>query len=211
VLNQDTTSPDFQKLMPISVGGKQYHGSRAVSVMNEDPIYISFTTSAFGFVGRSVYQRALYPLQSFVWSMVTDNLVQRKAGLLVAKTRQGGSISDRLMSKAAQVKRNFSRRPRRPCLSIEIDESIETLNMNNLEGRRDGKEEHHQQCAASDEIPYQVLMEDTLEKGLGGDGSEDAAIIADYVESVRERWTTCIISSQRLCSAWRGTRVLRNG
>ena len=33
--------------------------------MNQSPIYIEFTNSAFGFVGRSVYQRRLVPDENF--------------------------------------------------------------------------------------------------------------------------------------------------
>jgi len=33
-----------------------------------------YTQAAFGFVGRSVYQRPLYPLKSFVQTMITDDL-----------------------------------------------------------------------------------------------------------------------------------------
>ncbi|MDE3023907.1 MAG: DUF1073 domain-containing protein, partial [Pseudomonadota bacterium] len=54
VLNQDPNAPDFQKPTYLKVGSKDYHPSRAVIMMNEQPIYIQWSNSAFGFVGRSV-------------------------------------------------------------------------------------------------------------------------------------------------------------
>jgi hypothetical protein len=76
VLNQDPNAPDFQKSDGIAVSGTAYHRSRSCVILNEEPIYIAYTQSAFGFVGRSVYQRALFPLKSFIQSMITaDNVI----------------------------------------------------------------------------------------------------------------------------------------
>src|ERR1700749_149331 len=66
VLNQDPNAIDFQKHRDIAVNGVRYHRSRTVTLMNESPIYIAYTNSAYGFVGRSVYQRALFPLKSYI-------------------------------------------------------------------------------------------------------------------------------------------------
>ena len=104
VLNQNPRESDFMRPMQPMVSGERIAPSRCVVVMNEDPIYLEFTASAFGFVGRSVYQRALYPLKSYIQSMVTDNLVQEKAGVLVLMMKQAGSIVDSVMKKAAKLK-----------------------------------------------------------------------------------------------------------
>ena len=80
VLNQDPNSSTFQLSSQRVVSGKTYHPSRTQVLLNESPIYISYTPSAFGYTGRSVYQRALYPLKSFVQTMRTDDLLVRKAG-----------------------------------------------------------------------------------------------------------------------------------
>ena len=78
VLNQDPNSMDFQKHKDISVNGVRYHRSRTITVMNEFPIYIWFNPAAFGFVGPSVYQRALFPLKSYVNTMIANDMVARK-------------------------------------------------------------------------------------------------------------------------------------
>jgi len=65
VLNQDPMAMDFQHVTQIAVSGASFHRSRSRTIMNESPIYIDYVSSGFGFVGRSVYQRALFPLKSF--------------------------------------------------------------------------------------------------------------------------------------------------
>ena len=92
VLNQDPNSMDFQKYQGISVAGTKYPRSRCVVLMHERPLYIQWSSSAFGFSGRSVYQRALFPLKSYVRCMDTDNMVVTKAGMIIAKIRSPGSI-----------------------------------------------------------------------------------------------------------------------
>jgi hypothetical protein len=50
--NQDPNSPLFQKWGDVFVQGRRYHRSRTITLMNESPLYISWSPSAFGFVGR---------------------------------------------------------------------------------------------------------------------------------------------------------------
>jgi hypothetical protein len=92
VLNQNPNAMDFMKYRQIAVGGTAYHPSRSVTVTNEKPIYLGYTTSAFGFVGRSAYQRAFYPLKSYIKSLIADDLVETKVGVLVAKVKQPGNF-----------------------------------------------------------------------------------------------------------------------
>ena len=99
-------------------------------MMNEEPIYIHYTSSAFGFVGRSVYQRALFPLKSFIQSMITDDLVTFKAGLLIAKQKPAGSIVSSMMKAAAGIKRTMLQEGATGnVLSIDIDEEIGSIDL----------------------------------------------------------------------------------
>ena len=99
VLNQDPNSPDFQKPIAVRAGNTTYHPSRTVVLMNEQPIYIEFTASAFGFVGRSVYQRALFPMRTLLQSLITDQYVTQKVGLLIAKmVTPGPVINNRILN-----------------------------------------------------------------------------------------------------------------
>lgn len=186
VLNQDPNSPEFQKVAAVAVQGQTYHRSRACVMMNGSPIYISYTASAFGYVGRSVYLRALFPLKSFVQSMITDDMVTRKAGVLIAKMKGPGSIINNLMQGVAGIKRAMLRDARTDnVLGIGIDESIETLNMQNIDGAAGmARKNILENIAASDDMPAIMLNSETFAGGLA-EGTEDAKRVAKYVERMR--------------------------
>ena len=187
VLNQNPNSPDFQRVESIVVQGAAYHRSRSCVIMNGSPIYISYSASAFGFVGRSVYQRALYPLKSFVQSMITDDMVTRKAGVLIAKMKAPGSVINNLMTSLASVKRNMLREAKTDnVLGIGIDEDIQTLNMQNVDGAAGFARKNILEniAASADDMPAILLNSETFSSGLA-EGSEDAKRVARYVERIR--------------------------
>jgi hypothetical protein len=186
VLNQNPTAVDFQKRGDITVAGKTFHRSRACVIMNEEPIYIEFTTSAFGFVGRSVYQRALFPLKTFVQSMQTDDMVTRKAGLLIAKMKQVGSITDKLMYAMGGVKRRLLQQAKTDnVLSISTEESVETLNLQNADTAMVvARKNVLENIAAAADMPAQILNNETFAEGFG-EGTEDAKEVVRYCHGVR--------------------------
>lgn len=186
VLNQDPNALDFQKHRDISVNGIRYHRSRTVTLMNENPIYIAYTSSAFGYVGRSVYQRALFPLKTFVQTMIADDMVARKVGLIVAALKFMGSIVDSVMAAAASFKRRVLQLGSTDnVLSINEGEKIESLDLKNLEGplqiaRKDSLEN----IATATPMPAKLLNNETFAEGFG-EGSEDAKHVAEYVDGIR--------------------------
>lgn len=187
VLNQDPSSPDFQKVVTVAVAGQQWHRSRVVVVMNEKPIYLAYSGSAFGYVGRSVYQRALFPLKSFVSTMITDDMVARKAGLLIAKMKPAGSIVDRVMQRMFDIKRQMLRDGATDnVLGITPEESIESLNLQNIDGAgKFARDNVITNIALAADMPAKLLNEETFAEGFG-EGTEDAAKIVRYVKGVRE-------------------------
>jgi len=194
VLNQDPNAPDFLKYTSIAVSGKVYHRSRSVVLMNERPLYIEYTTSAFGYVGRSVYQRALFPLKSFVSTMVTDDMVARKAGLIIAKLKAPGSIIDNAMQRMAGVKRQILKEAQtNNVMSIDLTENIESLNLQNVDGAGTfARTNILKNIATAADMPAKILENETMVYGFG-EGSEDAKNIARYVDTVRE-WLKPIYS-----------------
>jgi hypothetical protein len=186
VLDQDPNSPDFQKPKAVSVGNQAYHPSRTVVAMNEQPIYIEWSNSAFGFVGRSVYQRALYPMKSFINSMITDDTVTKKVGLLVWMAKAPGSIiNNRMMSflgwKRSQLQSGLTGN----VLTIPETDKIESLNFQNLEGAaRLTRENILKNIATAAGMPARMLDQETLVSGFG-EGAEDAKQIARYIDRVR--------------------------
>jgi len=187
VTNQNPNAMDFQKTRDIAVQGQGYHRSRTMTMLNESPIYIAYTPSAFGYVGRSVYQRALFPLKSFIQTMVTDDLVAIKAGVVVAKLKPAGSPVDNIMRAMAGIKRAIIKIARAGnVISVGHEEDIESLNLQNLEGPAElVRTNILKNIATAADMPAKLLENETMVDGFG-EGTEDAKAIAKYVTRVRK-------------------------
>lgn len=205
VLNQDPMSMDFQHTTEIAVNGKTFHRSRTVVMLNEAPIYIAYTQSAFGFVGRSVYQRALYPLRSFIQTMIADDMVARKAAVLVAKMKQAGSVVNNAMLKMFGIKRAIVKEAENGnVIGISPDEDVVSLNFQNLDGPMGlVRENIIKNIASAARMPAKLLTEETFAEGFG-EGQEDAKAVARYIDGVREEMTPLFNFFDRICQhrAW---------
>lgn len=187
IFNQDPNSPEFQRPeLPITASGKLYHRSRSCTVLNEQPIYIEWSQSAFGYVGRSVYQRSLFPLKSFIQSMITDDMVTRKAGLLVAKIKQAGPIINGIMQFFTGLKTTLLKMAgTNNVLTIGADDSVETLDMQNIDGAAGmARKDVLENIAVSADMPAKLLNAETFAEGFG-EGTEDAKNVARYVDRIR--------------------------
>jgi hypothetical protein len=185
-LNQDPNAPDFQQPQHIRVAGKDYHFSRAVIALNESPVYIEWTNSAFGFVGRSVYQRALFPLKTYVQTMITDQAVAEKAALLVMKLQSPGAVIDQRTRSWFGLKRQALKGAKTGnVISIGLTESVESVDLKNV---RDAAEFSRNNCikniSTAAKMPASMLYQETLTEGFG-EGSEDAKIIARFIDRMR--------------------------
>jgi len=187
VLNQDPLAMDFQHAQEIRVDGSTFHRSRARVIMNEFPIYISYTPSAFGFTGRSVYQRSLYPLKSFIQTMITNDMVSVKAGVLVAKMEQAGSVVTQMMQKAFGIKRNLVKEAKvGNILGIGKEEFIESIDLKNLaEPFGQTRKFIIEDIASGAPMPAKMLTEESFAEGFG-EGTEDAKEQARYIDGIRE-------------------------
>ena len=187
VLSQDPNSMDYQKTSGIRVAGQAYHRSRTVTLMNEDPLYIEYTTSAFGYVGRSVYQRAFFMLKSYIQTLLTDDLIAVKAGVLVAKVEQAGSIVDGLMSAVTGQKREMIKDAATGnVLSIGLEDDIQSLDLHNLEGPyKLARANIIENIASGASMPAKILNAETFAEGFG-EGTEDAKQIALFVDGIRD-------------------------
>jgi len=186
VLNQDPLAIDFMKTTTVAVSGVPFHRSRCVTLMNERPVYIAYTTAAFGFVGRSVFQRALFPLKSFIQSMVTDDLITKKAGVFIAMLSVAGAIIDQIMQVSASIKRMFVQQSTNGnVISIGKDEKIETLNMQNIDGAYGmARKDILENIATGVDMPAILLKQETFAEGFG-EGTEDAKMVAQFVDRYR--------------------------
>lgn len=186
VLNQDPNAIDFLKVKGISVGGKGYHISRVCVIQNEMPIYIDFQASGYGYVGRSIYQRGLVPLKSFIMTMATDMMIALKAGVLIAKMETQSSAVDGPMSWLFGAKRNMVKEATTGnVLSIGIAEEIESLNLQNLDGAYGmARKNIIENIASSCSTPAKLLLEEAFAQGFS-DGDNDSMAIAQFVDGIR--------------------------
>jgi len=186
VLNQDPNAPDFQKPTVITAAGQEYHPSRTVVFFNEAPLYIEYTSSAYGYAGRSVYQRALYPLKSFVQTMIADDMMARKVGVIVAKMKPAGSIADRAMAVFQGIKRNVVKEAEtNNVINITPEEAIESLNLQNMDGALTvARKNILENIAAAVPQPAKMLNSESYAEGFG-EGTEDAKEIIRYIDNER--------------------------
>jgi hypothetical protein len=187
VLNQNPNSPDFEKPTFLRSNGKNYHRSRYQIAMNESPVYIAYTSSAFGYVGRSVYQRALFPLKSFIRSMIADDMIELKLGLIVAKMKSPGSVINKAMQALQGLKRAILKEGQTGnVISIGIEEEIATLDMQNVDGAGTfARSNILKNAATASDMPAVMLENETLTEGFG-EGTEDAKNIARYINTTRQ-------------------------
>lgn len=209
VLNQDPNAVDFLKPKGFAIAGTQYHPSRACVKMNGKPIYISYTPSAFGFVGRSVYQPILFAMKSFIRSQITDDMVVRKAGLLIAMIKTVSSAVDALAQAFGAIKRTFLKMGVTDnVLQVGQDDKIETLNMQNLDGAYGmARKDILENIAAGDDMPAMMLNSETFAQGFA-DGSEDMKYVAHYIDNIRSdmhdiyAWMDNIVIHRALNKNW---------
>ena len=187
IMNQNPNEISYLKPISISVQGQPYHITRTVIYQNEDPIYLDYTTSAWGYVGRSVYQRALFPLKSFLQSMITDDLVTKKAGVIVAKLKPPGSIVNEMMQRVSGIKRALLKEAVvGNVLNISIEEEIESLDLQNIDtSARSARKNILENIAAAAGMPAKLVNSETLAVAFA-EGEEDAKAIARFIDKLRE-------------------------
>lgn len=186
VLNQDSGAVDFMHPKQVSVGSQVWSNTKSLVLMHEQPIWIEWSNSAFGFVGRSVFQRALFPLKSFVTSMLADEMVQAKLGLIVWKAKSAGSIAD-MAARAFKAMQRFSLKNAKTnsVVSIGESEALETLNMQHVaDAGKYSRDNILKNIAAATGRPASLLTQETLAEGFG-EGTEDAKLIAQFIDRLR--------------------------
>lgn len=188
VTNQNPNAPDFQKPWSyITAAGQPYHPSRSCVIFCGTPVYLSFQSSSFSFSGRSLFLRALYPLKSFIQTMTVDDLVSLKAGLLIAKIQQPGSIVNRLMAQGAGLKRSLLQEAQTGnVLSIQPDEDISSINLQNTDKAMTvARDNIIANIAAASDVPSLLLKDEAFTNGFG-EGKEDSKAVVQYIEGIRQ-------------------------
>lgn len=186
ILDQDPNAPNFQKPTYLVCNGYAYHSSRSCIIFNEKPIYLQFTDSSYGFSGRSVYQRPLFPLKSYINTLLTDNWVVEKAALLVATQKSPGNPIDQAARWFGNLKRSKIKDAKGGnVLQIGIGEEVKSVDLTNLKDAYElARKNIMDNIAISEDMPASMVRQESLAQGFG-EGSEDAKIQARYVDGVR--------------------------
>lgn len=186
VNNQIPNTPNFNQANRLCVQGRGWHISRFQIVMNEDPVYINFVASTFGYTGRSVYQRALFPLKSYIKTMAANDAIASKIALIVFKMKSPGGIVNRIMEMINAIKRRILKAAHTgEVVTIGVEEEIETLDMQNVDGAGTfARDNILKDCATAADMPAKLLQNETMIGGMA-EGTEDAKTIAKYIDGVR--------------------------
>ncbi|WP_337049969.1 anti-CBASS protein Acb1 family protein [Serratia fonticola] len=203
---QDPNTAEFQQPnRHIRVAGETWHPSRTLRLFNGAPIYLSFQSSAFGYTGRSVFQRVVYPMKSFLQTMVTDNMVSNKAGVLVAKISQKNSVASAISAFALKVKRGMLKvSATENVISIGDGDSIESLDLQNVDKALTvSRDNIISNIAAGSDIPANLIKDEAFAIGFS-DGTEDSKSVAQYIDSVRQKIDPVILFFERIVQhiAW---------
>lgn len=188
VTDQNPNSRYFQQAnKTLKISGKQWHHSRTLKIFNGTPIYLEYQNSTFGFTGRSVFQRVLFPMKSYVGTMTANDLVSQKAGVMVAKTAQNGSVISGIMAAAAKAKREIVKIARTGgVINIGKDDDIESLNLQNIDKALNAARDNIiSDIASGSDVPAVLIKEEAFSNGFG-EGTEDSKAISQYVDGVRE-------------------------
>jgi hypothetical protein len=119
--------------------------------------------------------------------MKTDDMVTRKAGLIVAKMKQAGSIINSMMSTMAGVKRNLLKEAQTDnVISIDLEEEISAIDLQNVNSAMaESRKNILNNIAAGAGMPAILVNEETFAEGFG-EGTEDAKHVAMFIESFRK-------------------------
>lgn len=187
ITNQNPNAPDFQKPnTEITAAGQPYHPSRTCVVFRGTPIYLAFQSSSFSFSGRSVFQSIVYPMKSYLQTMQVNDMVSRKAGLLVAMIQQAGSVLDGLMEKVGMRKRSLLQRGvTDQVLEVGPDDKIETLNMQNTDKAMTvARDNIISDIAAGSDVPAIIIKDEAFAQGFAN-GDQDMMAVVQFINGIR--------------------------
>lgn len=188
VTDQNPNSRYYQQAnATLKISSKSWHPSRTQKLFNGTPIYLEYQNSAFGFTGRSVFQRVLYPMKSYISTMVANNLVAKKSGVLVSKVKQNGSVASGIMAAATGKKReNVKIAENEGVLSIGTEDDIQSLNLQNIDkALSTSRDNIISDIAAGSDVPAILIKEEAFSNGFG-EGKEDSKAISQYIDGVRQ-------------------------
>ena len=188
ITDLDPNSTEFQKVIDFSVRGKRYHFSRCKAVFNplEDPNYLQYESSAYGFVSASILKRALPALQQYLRLRIAETLLTKKVASFVIKQDVKQSVYEKISETINSFKRSkVEDLTGGDAITIGIDDSIESFDLANSSQTINALDElNMNSLASSTGWQASYLKHSMLSTGFA-DGSNDAAQIDKMLYSVQ--------------------------
>ena len=127
-------------------------------------------------------------MKSYIGTMTANDMVSQKAGVLVAKTAQNGSVLSGIMAAATKVKREIIKIARNGgVISIGDKDEVESLNLQNIDGALNASRDNIiSDIASGSDVPSILIKEEAFSKGWG-EGSEDSKAVSQYIDGVRQQ------------------------
>lgn len=188
VTTQEPNSPYFQQAnLYLDVSGQLWHPSRTIKIFNGSPIYLAYQDSSYGYTGRSVFLRSLYPLASYLKTMEANETIADKVALIIAKVASNSSVISGIMQKIGSIKRAFVKSGKNGnVLQITDKDSIESLDLKNVDGPlKLARDNIISDIASGSDIPAILIKEEAFAHGFG-EGKEDSKAISQYIDGVRQ-------------------------
>jgi hypothetical protein len=206
ILDINPNSPGF--LLPkkdFAIAGKPWGRGHTVTIQNGPPIYLEWSASAYSFGGRSVFVACLFQLKSFIQTMITDDMVSRKAGLLVAFMKATGSIVNALQQAAASIKRFLLKQGGTgEVLGVTSEDKIESLDLQNIDKAMiTARSNIIDNIASAVPMPARLLKQEAFAEGFG-EGEEDTKEVIRASDEIREEMQPLYDFSDTICMhvAW---------
>lgn len=206
VLDINPNSPGF--LLPAansSIAGKPWGRGHLITIQNGPPLYLEWSPSAYSFGGRSVFVACLYPMKSFIQTMICDDMVTRKAGLLVAFMKATGSIVNALQQAAASIKRFLLKSGATgEVLGVTTEDRIESLDLQNIDKAMvTARSNIIKNIATAVPMPARLIEQEAFAEGFG-EGVEDTKEIIRYTEEIRGEMQPLYDFTDTICQhvAW---------
>lgn len=188
VTDLDPNSIEFQKVIDFSVRGKKYHYSRCKAVFNplEDPNYLQYESSAYGFVSASILKRALPALQDYLLNKIAKRKLLKKVASFVHKQDAKSAVYDKITEYVAKIKRSIVEDlTSGEAIIVGLEESVESFNLtNHPQVMQFLTDDNMNDIANATGWQASYLKHSILSTGFA-DGSNDAAQIDKMLYSVQ--------------------------
>lgn len=190
--SQDPTSAKFMRPERFVVHNSPIADKRGTTIMNGVPLYLSFTSSTFGFSGTSVFQNMLSLVHTWVRAIISLRRMITKASSVVFKGgNSGGVFQSGILAKAASnALSQIQEMEQTGATFIEKNADVSFFNLSGVaEVDAILKAVEHEIVLALEDTPENILLDKSLVNGMA-EGSRDYNMSLLAIDEFREKMMT---------------------